>query len=73
MMNVLHQFVIITAIFVTCPIIANIITVKPISFYGLSAAMVILPLSYIFGAILTEVYGLLLGKKGNLARLKKGV
>jgi len=72
-MNGLHRFVIITAIFVTCSIIANIVAVKPIGFYRLPAAIVIFPLSYIFGDILTEVNGLLLGKKGNLAGLKKGV
>ena len=56
-MNVSHRFVIITAIFVTCLITANIIAVKPISFGGLPAAIVIFPISYIFGDILTEVYG----------------
>ena len=56
-MNVSHRFVIITAIFITCLITANIIAVKPISLGGLPAAIVIFPLSYIFGDILTEVYG----------------
>jgi len=56
-MNVSHRFVIITAIFITSLITANIIAVKPISFGGLPAAIVIFPLSYIFGDILTEVYG----------------
>ena len=71
-MDVLHRFVIITAIFVTCLITANIIAGNPISFLW-AAAIVIFPLSCILGDILTEVYGLLLGKKGNLAGLKKGV
>jgi uncharacterized integral membrane protein (TIGR00697 family) len=58
-MNVSHRFVIITAIFVTCLITANIIAVKVISFgpFILPAAIIVFPLSYIFGDILTEVYG----------------
>ena len=56
-MNVSHRLVTITAIFITCLITANIIAVKPISFHGLPAAIVIFPLSYIIGDILTEVYG----------------
>jgi uncharacterized integral membrane protein (TIGR00697 family) len=59
MMTVSHRFVIITAIFVTCLITANIIAVKVISLgpFILPAAIIIFPLSYIFGDILTEVYG----------------
>ena len=56
-MKVSHRFVIITAIFITCLITANIIVVKPTSFGGIPAAIVIFPLSYIVGDILTEVYG----------------
>jgi uncharacterized integral membrane protein (TIGR00697 family) len=49
----------ITAIFVTCLIVANIIAVKLISVGGLvlPAAVIIFPVSYIFGDVLTEVYG----------------
>ena len=52
-------FVIIVAIFITCLITANIIAVKLISLYGfiLPAAILIFPLSYIIGDVLTEVYG----------------
>lgn len=52
-------FVVIVAIFITCLITANIIAVKLISLYGfiLPAAIVIFPLSYIIGDVLTEVYG----------------
>ena len=59
MMKVSHRFVIITAIFITCLITANIIAVKIISlgFLILPAAIFVFPLSYIFGDILTEVYG----------------
>ncbi len=58
-MNVSHRFVIIAAIFVTCLITANVIAVKVISLglFILPAAIIIFPLSYIFGDILTEVYG----------------
>ncbi len=60
MTTISHRFVIIAAIFVTCLITANIIAVKPIDIglpTALPAAIVIFPLSYIFGDILTEVYG----------------
>ncbi len=58
-MTVSHRFVIVTAIFVTSLITANIIAVKVISFGPviLPAAIFVFPLSYIFGDILTEVYG----------------
>jgi len=64
-MNVSHRFVVIAAIFVTCLITANIIAVKPISLgasllgqpVSVPAAIIIFPISYIFGDILTEVYG----------------
>ncbi len=49
----------ITAIFVTSLIISNIIAVKLIAVgpIFLTAAILIFPISYIFGDILTEVYG----------------
>jgi len=52
-------FVLITALFVTCLITANIIAVKLVNAFGLvlPAAVIIFPISYIFGDILTEVYG----------------
>ncbi len=62
-MNVSHRFVIIAAIFVTCLITANIIVVKPTSFGGIPAAIIIFPLSYIVGDILTEVYGYRLARR----------
>jgi len=57
--NVSQRLVIIAAIFTTCLITANIIAVKVISFGAviLPAAIVVFPLSYILGDILTEVYG----------------
>jgi uncharacterized integral membrane protein (TIGR00697 family) len=55
------RFVVVVAIFITCLITANIIAVKliPVGIGGgtLPAAIIIFPLSYIFGDILTEVYG----------------
>jgi uncharacterized integral membrane protein (TIGR00697 family) len=57
--KVSQRFIVIAAIFITCLITANIIAVKLISIGGLilPAAIIIFPLSYIFGDILTEVYG----------------
>jgi uncharacterized integral membrane protein (TIGR00697 family) len=58
-MNVSHRFVIIAAVYVTCLITANIISVKVIGFGSvvMPAAIIVFPLSYIIGDILTEVYG----------------
>ncbi len=58
-MNVSQRLVVIAAIFTTCLITANIIAVKVISLGAviLPAAIVVFPLSYILGDILTEVYG----------------
>ncbi len=52
-------FLMITAIFITCLITANIIAVKLMTVAGLvlPAAVIIFPISYIIGDILTEVYG----------------
>jgi queuosine precursor transporter len=52
-------FTIITALFITALITANVVAVKLIEVGGfvLSAAIVIFPISYIVGDVLTEVYG----------------
>jgi uncharacterized integral membrane protein (TIGR00697 family) len=52
-------FVLIVAIFITCLITANITAVKLVNVFGLvlPAGIVIFPISYIFGDVLTEVYG----------------
>src|SRR5262249_12524589 len=52
-------FVVVAALFVTCLITANIIAVKLAVIFGLvlPAAVVIFPISYILGDVLTEVYG----------------
>ena len=58
-MNASPRFVVIAAVFVTCLITANVIAVKVVSLGPLilPAAIFVFPLSYIFGDILTEVYG----------------
>jgi uncharacterized integral membrane protein (TIGR00697 family) len=58
-MTISYRLVIITAVFITCLITANIIAVKVISLgiFILPAAIFVFPLSYIFGDVLTEVYG----------------
>jgi uncharacterized integral membrane protein (TIGR00697 family) len=58
-MKVSHRFVIVAALFITCLITANIVGVKMFSFgiFILPAAVVLFPISYIIGDILTEVYG----------------
>jgi uncharacterized integral membrane protein (TIGR00697 family) len=53
------RFITLVALFVTCLVAANITAVKLISLYGLllPAAIVIFPVSYILGDVLTEIYG----------------
>jgi len=53
------------AFFVTCLIVSNIIAVKLIAIGGtiLPAAVVIFPVSYILGDVLTEVYGYRLARR----------
>lgn len=52
-------FVFIVSIFITCLITANISAVKLVEIFGfvLPAGTIIFPISYIFGDVLTEVYG----------------
>ncbi len=52
-------FLVVTGAFIACLIVANIIAVKLVSFGGLilPAAVIVFPLSYLFGDVLTEVYG----------------
>ena len=54
-----HWFVLAGVIFITCLITANITAVKLVNIFGLvlPAAIIIFPMSYIFGDVLTEVYG----------------
>ncbi len=52
-------FLIVVSVFITCLITANVIAVKLVDIFGfvMPAGTIIFPLSYIFGDILTEVYG----------------
>jgi uncharacterized integral membrane protein (TIGR00697 family) len=52
-------FLIVVAVFVTCLITANITAVKLVDVFGLvlPAAILVFPVSYIIGDVLTEVYG----------------
>jgi uncharacterized integral membrane protein (TIGR00697 family) len=54
-----HYFTIIVAVFITCLITANITAVKLVAVAGLivPAGLVIFPISYVCGDVLTEVYG----------------
>ena len=58
-MNISHRFVVVAAVFVTCLITSNVIAVKIMSVGSifLPVAVIVFPISYIFGDILTEVYG----------------
>jgi queuosine precursor transporter len=54
-----HWFLLVASIFITCLITSNIIAVKFVNIFGLimPAGILIFPFSYIFGDVLTEVYG----------------
>jgi uncharacterized integral membrane protein (TIGR00697 family) len=54
-----HRFVAVAVLFAACLIVSNIIAVKVVSVAGvvLTAAIIVFPISYIVGDILTEVYG----------------
>lgn len=56
---VFRWYPLVAAIFVTTLIISNIVAVKLVQIFGLilPAAVVLFPVAYIFGDILTEVYG----------------
>lgn len=58
-MKISYRLVIIIAVFITCLITANIIAVKVVSLgpFTVPAAVFVFPISYIFGDVLTEVYG----------------
>jgi uncharacterized integral membrane protein (TIGR00697 family) len=58
-MKITYRFLIITSVFITCVITANVIAVKVIAIEWLilPAAIIVFPLSYIAGDIITEVYG----------------
>jgi len=57
--NVSRLYVIIGCLFVTCLLISNMVAGKLITVLGkaLPAAVILFPITYIFGDVLTEVYG----------------
>ncbi len=60
-----NSFLVIVALFITSLITANIISVKLITIFGmiLPAGIIVFPISYIIGDVLTEVYGYAQTKK----------
>lgn len=52
-------FLFLTVVFVTSLIVANVVAVKIVSLFNLffPAGLIIFPITYIFGDVLTEVYG----------------
>jgi uncharacterized integral membrane protein (TIGR00697 family) len=58
-MNYSNRFILLTAVFITSLITANVVVVKFISLgpFYLPAAVIVFPLIYILGDIFTEVYG----------------
>ncbi|PKH45766.1 transporter, partial [Dehalococcoides mccartyi] len=58
-MNVSSRLLIVSGLYITCLITANLIAVKIIALGDvfLPAAVIVFPFSYIFGDVLTEVYG----------------
>lgn len=60
-----HRFLIVVSVFIACLISANITAVKLVELGGfiLPAAVLIFPISYIVGDVLTEVYGLRLARQ----------
>ncbi len=58
-MKISHRLVVLITLFVTCLITANVVAVKIVSLgiIVVPAAVFIFPFSYIFGDVLTEVYG----------------
>ena len=58
-MRVSGRFVVVAAFFVTALVVSNIIAVKLVQMSGrvFPAGLVIFPLSYLLGDVLTEVYG----------------
>jgi len=58
-MRTYRWYPVILAVFVTTLIISNIIAVKLFSIFGITlpAAVILFPVAYIFGDVLTEVYG----------------
>jgi uncharacterized integral membrane protein (TIGR00697 family) len=58
-MKISHRLVVLIALFITCLITANVVAIKIVSlgFIIVPAAVFVFPFSYLFGDVLTEVYG----------------
>jgi uncharacterized integral membrane protein (TIGR00697 family) len=58
-MKISNRLIVLIALFITCLITANVIAVKVVSLGAIivPAAVFVFPFSYIFGDVLTEVYG----------------
>ena len=52
-------FVFISIIFVSCILISNILASKIISIFGISmtSGVLVFPISYVLGDVMTEIYG----------------
>ena len=63
--QVTNLFLLVTALFVTLLITSNIVAVKIVEVYGriLPAAIILFPITYILGDVLTEVYGFQLARR----------
>lgn len=57
--SITPMFVVLSGLFVSCLMLSNIVAGKLVSIFGitLTAAVVLFPVTYIFGDVLTEVYG----------------
>jgi len=60
-----ETFLIISIIFIVCTLLSNILCAKIITIFGISctAGILIFPISYIVGDVMTEIYGFKLSKK----------
>src|SRR3954468_17588460 len=60
------RFVVVAGFFVTALVVSNIIAVKLVEMSGriFPAGLVIFPLSYLLGDVLTEVYGVRSARRG---------
>ena len=54
-----NTFMLLTVIYITCILVANILAAKIINIFGISLAsgILVFPITYIIGDVLTEVYG----------------
>ena len=60
--TVSKTFMVLTAIYITCLLLSNLIAGKVCLFFGMTlpAAVILFPITYILADVFTEVYGLFL-------------